>query len=143
MHDIAVELRQFAKRLKHYEEVELVDAPGTKFTQVIELLGLPDFISNAIDDSLLLPDELFQPRTIDVKAWADLMRQDPTFNWDKWLFRRDDDELYELIKLLGKTQQEKKILIGTIWEQIHSARTKLELPIQPIKTLNPKTTHKK
>lgn len=135
LHDIAVELRQFAKRLKHYEEVELVDAPGTKFTQVIELLGLPDFIGNSIDDSWLLPDELFQPRTIDVKAWTDLMRQDPSFNWDTWLYRRDDDELYELINHLGKTQQEKKILIWTIWEQIHSARTKLELPIQPIKSL--------
>lgn len=135
LHDIAIELWRFAKSLVVYEEVELADAPGTKYTKIIKLLGLPDFIGNSIDDSWLLPDELFQPRTIDVKAWTDLMRHDPTFNWDRWLLRRDDDELYELIANLGKTQEEKKILIWTIWGQIHSARTKLELPIQPIKSL--------
>ncbi len=135
LQEVADDLRERAGDLKQIEEYELLAAPGTKYTNVIELLGIPKFLKNCMDDSWVLPDELFQPRVIDEKALDDLLRLDKSFNWDKFLYLLDDDEIRELIAELGKTQHEKATLIGAIWKDMCSVHKEIGISLQPTRIL--------
>lgn len=99
---------------------------------VCDLSLVPQIISRCIDESVVLPDELFQPRFIDYKVILDLKRNEVTFNWDKFISRYSDDEINELVASLGKTQIEKATLIKSMWIDIYNIRKELGFPMQPI-----------
>lgn len=126
LQEIADELLNYAIKLREIREVESIE--GVQYTQVIDLLGLPMFIKKGLDDSWVLPDELFQPRIINERVLFDI-KYDPTFKWDKLLFRFADEEIHDLIDGLGKTQQEKATLIQSIWSDYLDTYKKLGIPL--------------
>lgn len=94
------------------------------------LKGIPSYLSKDLDDSWVLPDELFKPRALDEKALYDLHRQDLSFNWDKYYYHHDEDDLREMAEKLGQTQQEKATLIHSFWKDIYYSRKKFDGPIK-------------
>lgn len=92
--------------------------------------GLPSYLSKDLDNSWVLPDELFKPRALDEKALYDLHRQDPSFNWDKYYYHHDEDDIREMVEKLGQTPQEKATLIRSFWKDIYYSRKELDGPIR-------------
>ena len=129
LQEIANLLRDYAQGLKE-ERIRTIQGLDIKETEITALTGMPEFVSKCTDESLILPDEMFHPRKIDDSVIYDMKRNDPTFNWDKWLYHHREEEMYDLVESLGKTQEEKALLIYYIWYDIYSARKRLELPIK-------------
>ena len=94
------------------------------------LKGIPSYLLNDLDDSWVLPDELFKPRALDEKALYDLHRQDPSFNWDKYYYHHDEDDIRDMVEKLGQTPQEKATLIRSFWKDIYYSRKELDGPIR-------------
>lgn len=130
LQEVGDDLRRYAQGLIDEREESVLGFPDVKQTKVVELLGVYAYLSKGLDDSWVLPEELFQTRTIDANAILDLHRQDPTFNWDKSLWRMGEDDIRELIETLGKTQVEKAILIYSFWKDVYYARKQFDGPIK-------------
>jgi hypothetical protein len=94
------------------------------------LKGIPSYLLKDLDDSWVLPDDLFNPRALDEKAIYDLHRQAQSFNWDKYVYHHDEDDIHEMVEKLGQTQQEKAILIRSFWKDIYYSRKKFDGPIK-------------
>lgn len=130
LQEVGDDLRRYAQELIDEREESVQGFPDVKQTKVVQLLGVYAYLSKDIDDSWVLPEELFQIRTIDEKAIRDLYIGAPTFNWERLLWRMREDDYLELIETLGKTQLEKAILIHSIWKDIYYARKKFGGPIE-------------
>lgn len=128
--EIANNLRKYAGSLYDEREGTILGCPDAKISNVIHLKGIPTYLSKDIDDSWVLPDDYFQPRTLDDKAFFDLRRQDPSFNWDKFYYHYDEDDIRDVLEMLGRTQKEKANLIRSMWKDIYYSRKKLDLPIK-------------
>ena len=127
-------LQEAANDLRKYAE-DLIDRRkentyGETQIRIVHLFGIPKYLSKELDETWILPDDFFLPRTIDEIAIYDLYRQDPTFNWDRMLWRMGEDDVQELIEALGKTQLEKALLIHSFWNDIYHARKELDGPIK-------------
>ena len=130
LQEIADNLRRYASSLYDERELSLMGYPDSKYIDVVHLIGIPTFLSKDLDDSWVLPDELFQPRALDDKAIFDLHRQDPTFNWDKYYYHHDEEDFSEMVEKLGQTQSEKAILIRSFWKDIYNSRREYDGPIK-------------
>ena len=85
-------------------------------TEMVHLIGMPKAMSRGIDENIVLPDELFAPRPIDEKAFRDVARGKNHFEWVYWTNYYDEDIVRELVEGLGTTQQDKAMLIRSLWE---------------------------
>ena len=132
LQELADNLRTYAGSLYDEREESVMGFPDVKGTNIVHLIGIPFYVSKDIDDSWVLPDELFQPRVLDEKAIYDMHRQDPTFGWDKYYHHYDEDDFREMIEKLGKTPQEKAVLIHSLWKDIYMSRKKYDGPIKEI-----------
>ncbi len=130
LQEIADNLHKYASSLWDEREDYILGCRDTKITNIVHMVGTFMYLSKDIDDSVVLPDELFQPRTLDEKAIFDQHRQDPTFNWDKYYYHHEEDDIREMVEMLGQTPQEKAILINSLWKDIYFSRKKLDGPIQ-------------
>lgn len=130
LQEVANDLRQYARELVDERELSVLGHPGVNIIQVVKLMDVPGYLSKDIDGSFILPDDFFQIRTIDNNAILDLYRHDPTFNWDRMMCRMHEDDIQELVEILGKTQLEKAILIRSFWKDIYYARKKFDGPIK-------------
>ena len=129
LQEVADDLLLYAGELIEEREVR-VNFTGSKQTKVVHLIGIHPYLSDGVDNSWILPDIFFQPRTVDAKAIFDQHRQDPTFNWEKTLYRYDDDDIREVIENLGKTQLEKALLLRSIWKDVYYSRKEYDGPVK-------------
>ena len=130
LQEIADDLRKYACSLYDEREESILGFPDQKITNVVHLIGIPTYLSKDLDDSWVLPDEMFLPRPLDEKAIFDQHRQDPTFNWDKYYYHHDEDDIREIVEKLGQTPQEKATLIHSLWKDIYYSRKKIDGPIK-------------
>ena len=132
LQELADNLRKYARSLYYEIEETLMGFPDVKGTKIVHLIGIPIYVSKDIDDSWVLPDELFQPRVLDEKAIYDMHRQNSTFSWDKYYYHYDEDDFREMVEKLGKTPQEKAVLIHSLWKDIYMSRKKNDGPIKDV-----------
>ncbi len=129
LQEVADDLRLYAGNLYDRRKESARGFYEPNRTEIVHLIGVPTYLSKDLDDSWVLPDELFQPRTIDDIALLDMRRQDPTFNWDKHYYHHDEEDIREMLEKLGKTQQEKATLIYFFWRDIYYSRKEFNMPI--------------
>lgn len=135
LQEVADDLCEYTDNLEYEIEGEFSRKfPGVQEVRIVQLSNFHKYLSKDIDTSWVLPDDYFQPRTIDDKAIFELHRQSPTFNWDRIIIHYDEDGIQELIETLGKTQIEKAILIRSIWEDCYYSRKKENGPLKEIWT---------
>lgn len=123
---VSNKLKDHAKGLWIERQNEILfpfSSPGDKpvyNNEMVHLIGMYEAMSRGIDEKFVLSDELFSPRPIDEKALRDLGREDYHFEWAKWTQYYDEDIVRELVEGLGATQQDKAILIRSLWEKSNS-----------------------
>ena len=123
---VSNKLKDHAKGLWIERQNEILfpfSSPGDKpvyNNEMVHLICMPEAMSRGIDENIVLSDELFAPRPIDEKALRDLGREDYHFEWAKWTQYYDEDIVRELVEGLGATQQDKAILIRSLWEKSNS-----------------------
>ncbi len=131
LQEVIDDLSKYTNKLVYEKKGEFShEFPGVQEVRLVLLSNFQKYLSKDIDASWVLPDDLFQPRTIDDKAIFELHRQSPTFNWDRIIFHYDEDGIQELIETLGKTQIEKATLIHSIWKDIYYSRKQFDGPIK-------------
>ena len=123
---VSNKLKDHAKGLWIERQNEILfpfSSPGDKpvyNNEMVHLIGMYEAMSRGIDEKFVLSDELFSPRPIDEKALRDLGREDYHFEWAKWTQYYDEDIVRELVEGLGATQQDKAMLIRSLWEKSFS-----------------------
>lgn len=132
LQETATDLLNYAEKLVDERVDNELHSPNSKRIHLFVLSGIPKYLSKDIDASWILPDEYFQPRSIDDKAIMELHRRDPTFNWEKYLYHTNEEDIHEIVENLGKTQLEKATLIRSIWVDCYFSRKSFNGPIKTI-----------
>ena len=123
---VSNKLKDHAKGLWIERQNEILfpfSSPGDKpvyNNEMVHLIGMYEAMSRGIDENIVLSDELFAPRHIDEKALRDMNRENFHFEWAKWTQYYDEDIVRELVEGLGATQQDKAMLIRSLWEKSFS-----------------------